>query len=84
MSLASALRNRKIKMPSNNALVGKSFASEFFMLKVYDRVVSTGNKSTLLMLTLIFAVLFMTMTALEWVRSQILVKVSSRLEILLN
>lgn len=55
-----------------------------YMLQVYDRVVSTGNKSTLLMLTLIVIVLFITMTALEWVRSQILVKVSSRLEMLLN
>ncbi len=55
-----------------------------YMLQVYDRVISTGNKSTLLMLTLIVAVLFITMTALEWVRSQILVKVSSRLEMLLN
>lgn len=55
-----------------------------YMLQVYDRVVSTGNKSTLLMLTLIVVVLFMTMAALEWVRSQILVKVSSRLELLLN
>lgn len=55
-----------------------------YMLQVYDRVISTGNKSTLLMLTLILLVLFITMTALEWVRSQILVKVSSRLEMLLN
>ena len=55
-----------------------------YMLQVYDRVVSTGNKSTLLMLTLIVVVLFITMAALEWVRSQILVKVSGRLEILLN
>lgn len=55
-----------------------------YMLQVYDRVVSTGNKSTLLMLTIIIAALFISMTALEWVRSQILVKVSSRLELLLN
>ena len=55
-----------------------------YMLQVYDRVVSTGNKSTLLMLTLIVVMLFITMAALEWVRSQILVKVSSRLELLLN
>lgn len=55
-----------------------------YMLQVYDRVISTGNKSTLLMLTLILLVLFITMTALEWVRSQILVKVSGRLEMLLN
>lgn len=55
-----------------------------YMLQVYDRVVSTGNKSTLLMLTLIVVVLFITLGALEWVRSQILVKVSTRLEMLLN
>lgn len=55
-----------------------------YMLQVYDRVVPTGNKSTLLMLTLIVIVLFLTMSILEWVRSQILVRVSSRLEILLN
>jgi ATP-binding cassette subfamily C protein EexD len=54
------------------------------MLQVYDRVVATGNKSTLLMLTLIVVMLFVTMASLEWVRSQILVKVSSRLELLLN
>ncbi|MGZ5028596.1 MAG: type I secretion system permease/ATPase [Methylobacter sp.] len=55
-----------------------------YMLQVYDRVVATGNKSTLLMLTLIVVVLFITMAALEWVRSQILVRVSTRLEMLLN
>ena len=55
-----------------------------YMLQVYDRVVSTGNLSTLLMLTLIVLLLFITMTALEWVRSQILVRVSTRLETLLN
>ena len=55
-----------------------------YMLQVYDRVVSTGNLSTLVMLTLILMVFFITMSALEWVRSQILVKVSTRLETLLN
>ncbi|NOU14882.1 MAG: type I secretion system permease/ATPase, partial [Methylococcaceae bacterium] len=55
-----------------------------YMLQLYDRVVPTGNKSTLLMLTLITLVLFLTMGVLEWVRSQILVRVSSRLETLLN
>ena len=55
-----------------------------YMLQLYDRVVPTGNQSTLLMLTLIMLVLFLTMGALEWVRSQILVRVSSRLETLLN
>ncbi len=55
-----------------------------YMLQVYDRVVPTGNKSTLMMLTLIVFVLFLTMSLIEWVRSQILVKVSAKLELLLN
>jgi ATP-binding cassette subfamily C protein EexD len=55
-----------------------------YMLQVYDRVVPTGNKSTLLMLTLIVFVLFLTMSIMEWARSQILVRVSARLETLLN
>ena len=55
-----------------------------YMLQVYDRVVPTGNKSTLFMLTLIVIVLFLTLSILEWVRSQILVRVSARLETLLN
>lgn len=55
-----------------------------YMLQIYDRVVPTGNRSTLLMLTLIMFALFVTMSLLEWVRSQILVRVSTRLETLLN
>jgi len=55
-----------------------------YMMQVYDRVVTTGNLSTLTMLTLILMVFFITMSVLEWVRSQILVKVSTRLETLLN
>jgi ATP-binding cassette, subfamily C, bacterial EexD len=55
-----------------------------YMIQLYDRVVTTGNLSTLTMLTLIVLVLFITMGLLEWVRSQILVRVSIRLETLLN
>ncbi len=59
-------------------------APSIYMLQVYDRVVSTGNLSTLFMLTLILVVMFITLGALEWVRSQILVRVSTRLETMLN
>ncbi len=55
-----------------------------YMLQLYDRVVPTGNLYTLLMLTVIVMVLFATLGLLKWVRSQILVRVSSRLETLLN
>ena len=55
-----------------------------YMLQLYDRVLSSGSESTLLMLTLVLVLLFITMGLLEWVRSQILVRVSARLETLLN
>lgn len=55
-----------------------------YMLQLYDRVITSGSESTLLMLTLIVVLLFITMGLLEWVRSQILVKVSARLETLLS
>jgi len=55
-----------------------------YMLQLYDRVITSGSESTLLMLTLIVLVLFITMGLLEWARSQILVRVGARLEIMLN
>lgn len=55
-----------------------------YMLQVYDRVVATGNLSTLTMMTLMLVFLFVAMALLEWVRSQILIRVSGRLETLLN
>ena len=55
-----------------------------YMMQLYDRVTTTGNLSTLTMLSIIMMVLFITMGTLEWVRSQILVRVSTRLETLLN
>ncbi|MGB1237939.1 MAG: type I secretion system permease/ATPase [Pseudomonadales bacterium] len=56
----------------------------FYMLQVYDRVVTSGSESTLLMLTLILVILMVTLGSLEWVRSRILVRVSSRLSMQLN
>ncbi len=55
-----------------------------YMLQLYDRVISSRSETTLLMLTLIVVAIFLTQGALEMVRSQILVRVSARLEILLN
>jgi len=55
-----------------------------YMLQLYDRVLSSRSQETLLMLTLIVVAIFVTQGALEWVRSQILVRVSAKLETLLN
>jgi ATP-binding cassette subfamily C protein EexD len=56
----------------------------FYMLQVYDRVISSGSITTLVMLTLIMLFLMGTMGSLEWVRSRILVRVSSRIDVLLS
>jgi ATP-binding cassette subfamily C protein EexD len=56
----------------------------FYMLAVYDKVMVSGSESTLLMLSLITLFLFLVMGGLEWIRSQILIATSARLEILLG
>ncbi|TAL45199.1 MAG: type I secretion system permease/ATPase [Methylovulum sp.] len=55
-----------------------------YMMQVYDRVLGSSSTSTLLMLTLLAVVLFAMLGALEWVRSQILIRVSARFDVLLN
>ena len=56
----------------------------FYMLQVYGRVVTGGSLTTLAMLTIILTVLLVTMGVLEWVRSRIMVRVSTRLDVLLG
>lgn len=56
----------------------------FYMLQVYDRAVGSASLSTLLMLTLIMLLLMTTMGGLEWVRSRIMVRISTRLDTLLG
>jgi ATP-binding cassette subfamily C protein EexD len=55
-----------------------------YMLQLYDRVITSGSESTLVMLTLIMVLLLLTLGALEWVRTMILIRTSARLEALLN
>lgn len=56
----------------------------FYMLQVYDRAVGSGSVSTLVMLTLIMLLLMATVGGLEWVRSRVMVRISTRLESLLG
>ncbi len=56
----------------------------FYMLQVYGRVVTSGSISTLVMLTLILTLLMATMGSLEWTRSRIMVRLSTRLDVLLS
>ncbi|TXS95881.1 type I secretion system permease/ATPase [Parahaliea maris] len=56
----------------------------FYMLQVYDRVIPSASLPTLLMLTLVVLLLFATIGALEWVRSQILLRTGARFDTLLE
>lgn len=56
----------------------------FYMLQVYGRVVTGGNLTTLAMITIIMAILMITMGTLELVRSRIMVRVSTKLDVLLS
>lgn len=51
-----------------------------YMLQIYDRVLSSRSVDTLMMLTLIVIVLFITLGGLEFIRSRILVRLGNRLE----
>ena len=55
-----------------------------YMLLVYDRVLTSGNTSTLLALTVLTAGLLAIMGLLEFLRSRILVRVGGRLDSLLG
>jgi len=55
-------------------------APALYMLQVYDRVVSTGGKTTLLFITIALVVALMTLSALDAVRSRLMVRASIRLE----
>ncbi len=55
-------------------------APALYMLQVYDRVVATGGKTTLLFITLALIVALLTLSALDAVRSRLMVRASIRLE----
>jgi len=56
----------------------------FYMLQMYDRVLGSRNELTLYMITLIAVGLFLLLSALEWVRSRILVRVGAQFDAALN
>ncbi|WP_458526485.1 type I secretion system permease/ATPase [Onishia taeanensis] len=59
-------------------------APALYMLQVYDRVIASGSRETLWMLTLLVVFLFGVMGALEWVRSRVLVRLGNRLDMQLH
>ena len=59
-------------------------APALYMLQVYDRVLASGNQMTLLLLTLMILGLFGLMGALEWVRSQVVIRLGTQMDMRLN
>lgn len=56
----------------------------FYMLQVYGRVLTSGSLPTLAMLTIIMVILTITTGLLEWIRSRIMVRVSTKLDAILS
>lgn len=55
-----------------------------YMLQVYDRALPSRNEITLLMLTLIMLAMFGVMALLEYVRSMVVIRIGSQLDMRLN
>ncbi|CAI1055975.1 type I secretion system permease/ATPase [Serratia entomophila] len=55
-----------------------------YMLQVYDRVLPSRNEITLLMLTLIMLAMYAMMSLLEYVRSMVVIRIGSQLDMRLN
>jgi ATP-binding cassette subfamily C protein EexD len=52
-----------------------------YMMQVYDRVVGSGSVSTLLLITLIVVVMYGVMAVLEFARSRIMARISTRMDV---
>jgi len=77
----AAGRRHFVYAASFSALLNLLFiAPMLYMLQVYDRVMPTQGRTTLVMLTIILAVSLATLAALEAIRSRLLVRASVRLD----
>ena len=59
-------------------------ASPLYMLQIYDRVVTSGSETTLLMLSIVLLAAFLALASLDLVRARILTRASARLDRLLS
>jgi ATP-binding cassette subfamily C protein len=58
-------------------------APTLYMLQVYDRVVPTGGKTTLLFVTMALALALLTLSVLDMIRNRVLVRASQRIDALI-
>lgn len=54
-----------------------------YMLQVYDRVLVSRNETTLVMLTIIMLTMYVLMSILEFVRSRVLVRLGTKLDLMM-
>lgn len=59
-------------------------APSVYMLQVYDRVLSSGNKMTLIMLTVMVVWLFFSIGIIEWIRNILLIRLGAYLDTRIN
>ncbi len=55
-----------------------------YMLQVYDRVLPSRNNTTLLMLTMMMLAVYVVMSALEMIRSFVLIRIGAQLDMRIN
>ena len=53
----------------------------FYMINVFDKAVGTGSISTLVSLALLALFLYCVLAGLEWLRSQVLIHIASRIDL---
>lgn len=78
---ASAFRSVGVFSAVINLLM---LAPSIYMLQVYDRVLTSRNETTLLMLTLMVMGTYLITHGLEFVRSFVLIRIGARLDMRLN
>ncbi len=78
---ASAFRSIGVFSAVINLLM---LAPSIYMLQVYDRVLTSRNETTLLMLTLMVMGAYLITHGLEFVRSFVLIRIGARLDMRLN
>lgn len=81
LGLKSAFRSVGLFSAVSNLLL---LVPSLYMLQVYDRVLPSRNEITLLMLTLMMLGAYLVMSALECMRSFILIRIGAQLDMRLN
>ncbi len=81
LSFKSAFKTVAIFSAIVNVLL---LVPSLYMLQVYDRVLASRNETTLLLISVIVILAYVVMSALEFVRSFVLIRIAAKLDMQLN